>query len=1794
MIEEHKIWFEKLAKKRKTFAELSQDPDYKGMWEVLIKGIYSEDAHFIYELLQNAEDANATCVKFILKEEGLFFIHNGTILFSVTDIDNLNENGHINAITALGRTGKKVSETIGKFGIGFKAVFQYTKNPQIFDPNFKFKIYNYIVPELLKFSNNDVDYDNSTETLFYFPFIGENEETDNKKVKSRKEAYNDILKKLKSLDKPTLFLSNIREINWQIDFENNSYKKVITETQYKDNIKVDKVILSPEKMEYLILTRSENESIFGINLNYSYSVGFKIEDKTLKAMDNPYAFCFFPTKQKTNINFLIHAPFLLNSNRESIPERQNLKIKNDSGIEETVKENFNEILIKQLANLAADSLLILKDLKLINDNIVEIIPYKKPEDDFFAPFYYAIKEKFENEELLPTKDGSYAKKENAYWASVSKLPDLFTNEHLSEILQDYKNSKWVFVSKGRDEVMRVDKELADYIESITKTWLNEKDLLTGWSYTDGKKQNGINSKFIEKQNDEWLFLFYKWISETEGRKNLIIDRPFFINENRKAVPAYSENNKVKLYLPENGAEGYQTLNSILFNKTNEILLQAENLKDKSKKQNTTEKTSLAVQFYEKFGIREHTVADEIEGAIEEMRNKKCNPELFLRKAFKYYSKECPQDKIDAFILKIRDLPFIPYYNANHRLGMECGTKLFYPTPQLKELYEQNRDTKFVNIERLINDFLISDIRVLDDFLKKIGVKDKDPDLKDRIYEIIIPRFQDHLPIDAKKSFITLLQYYRECNNEVVDQFIEDIKKLPILLYKNDQDNITYRGIANDLYFPNPDLKEYFQSKPDTKFVDLENYFSFITAESERKKLKEFLFKLGVHQLPLILRQTIPYTKASEIEDIDGQHLIIIKKIQPIFDKFIDGCPEILKEIIKKKNFKKSILLWDIICRLNNMHENLEEKLKGKHWLYNEEYQYFETTILKILKTEKWIVNKNEQFVSPNEISINELHQDYNLNFNNLYKIETLLGFKASKILTKEQIIGAMFESEEEAKEAKIALIEKRAMQTVFPTKPPFGISQPDGGSQTKPDNNFKKVGEIEYQKQNKNSTFQRTIENLNDLHKEFSPKPTPNKNKEPHKSEIKFDEDEEFAKGIEDLKKNLEIKKSRADLAENINKSTKYSYDWFKAYLMLLATYGEKQDNQKQKSISFQEIKPYKTDNKYFLLSGANSYISSEIENAEEFKVSLVFGEDKKENIIVEGVSKRGQDLLIYCREPMPNNIISRLSNIFKVEINFTPVINLLYRLNKAFTNVEYIDPWQDIQKDMPSLEFIYGPPGTGKTTTLCKKIATFLYSNKDAKILVLTPTNKAADVICKKLKDLYSDISVLRLSSPTDPELEVTLYRDVLDYDDIKYINVVASTIHRLPYFEIKGKGLLFQYEWDYVIFDESSMAGLHYITFALMALYKSNPKSTFLIAGDPKQIPPIFEIDDKDLENFDFQDENIYKMINLESFNPDEQNIREIDTIKNLKIQYRSVEYIGQLFSELSYSALLKHKRKIGDSKPLPEEIKKIISSNVTFIDIPLDDDNSLYKVSKLFYSSYQIYCAILVAEIVKYFDAVNNGENWTIGLITPYKAQAVMINKLVTSYGISENVKVYSDTVHGFQGDECDIIFFICNPNNYYYTDHEKSLLSKEYIYNVAISRAKDYLVILHPFSIIRNNKFINKIDISYRKNFGNAQILKSIEIETLIFNDAKYIEKNSYISGHDSVNVFGLSEMKYFIKANDTTIDIQIRDLQKDKTQNKLKDEINLLQIEVPIVEVPKKRNHFINKQFEKNRKNKRRG
>jgi hypothetical protein len=640
-------------------------------------------------------------------------------------------------------------------------------------------------------------------------------------------------------------------------------------------------------------------------------------------------------------------------------------------------------------------------------------------------------------------------------------------------------------------------------------------------------------------------------------------------------------------------------------------------------------------------------------------------------------------------------------------------------------------------------------------------------------------------------------------------------------------------------------------------------------------------------------------------------------------------------------------------------------------------------------------------------------------------------------------------------------------------------------------------------------------------------------------------------------KRNIEDR--RNEIIEEIKNEDKYSYNWFIKYLEYLQSFDQIVETTSQRSISFQKIEAYEVNglssSRYFMIKGASSVIPANIEIFEDFSISLIFSDNSREEIIVEGVNKRGQDLLIYIPQGLDPNIILKFVKVVSIKINFSPVLNLIKRLFTSFKNEDVIEPWDDIQLSLPPIHFIYGPPGTGKTTTLCTILEDAYLKNPNLKALVLTPTNKAGDVLAKRILTGHSSNAVIKIGNATDPDLEYLqedVYQARLDDIHLDSSNVIISTIHRLPYYRISSEQnsafTLYSdgIKWDYILFDEASMISLPYLVFALQSLKLKNPDAKIIIAGDPKQIPPVIDTTDKHLDKLEVADENIYKVFGIYSFDAKNQVLRKGDSIENLSVQYRSVETIGRLFSTFSYSNLLKHNRDLINRpiKILPDEFIHELKEPVTLIDFPINSDNSVLTPKKLLYSSYHIYAGILVAEILKHLDKTNVDQNkYTIGVVSPYKAQALLMNKLITSFSISNKLTIHCDTVHGFQGDECDIIIFVVNPNNTYYTAHVNSLLSKEYIYNVAISRAKDHLWILNPYSDISNPRM--DIMKSILNRFKPTQLVSYKVIEKYIFDKSDFIESNSYVTGHDSINVFGQIDMKYFIKAGDTAIDIQLR-------------------------------------------------
>ena len=183
--------FEELAARRQAYVDAARDNGFEEGLRSLLADLYPDNAHFIYELLQNAEDAGAREVTFHLRHDGLRVEHDGPDMFDLADIDS---------ITGIGQSTKADDVTsIGKFGVGFKAVFAYTQSPEVHSGEHSFAIKDLFVPTTVTPAGRP------GVTTFWFPF--------DRAEKPPAQAAEEVAKALKEISRSTLlFLDHIRFI----------------------------------------------------------------------------------------------------------------------------------------------------------------------------------------------------------------------------------------------------------------------------------------------------------------------------------------------------------------------------------------------------------------------------------------------------------------------------------------------------------------------------------------------------------------------------------------------------------------------------------------------------------------------------------------------------------------------------------------------------------------------------------------------------------------------------------------------------------------------------------------------------------------------------------------------------------------------------------------------------------------------------------------------------------------------------------------------------------------------------------------------------------------------------------------------------------------------------------------------------------------------------------------------------------------------------------------------------------------------------------------------------------------------------------------------------------------------------------------------------------------------------------------------------------------------------------------------------------------------------------------------
>ena len=498
--------FEELHNSRLQDFKTLNKKSYRGVWGSIIDK-YPESAHFVYELLQNADDSEATEATFTLKDDLLLFKHNGSKHFDITS-ETAKKVGDINSITGIGDSSKiDTQNKIGKFGVGFKAVFQYSEIPEIYDDTFKFKIEDYIVPTLL---DHDYPGRKEGETLFVL------------RLKNSEKSYSDISARLRNLQSPILFLRSLQRVTWNICDSHSGtsqaeYSKKLNESfDYATKngpVKVEHYRINEHLQSNDIFLFSQNVPITDESGNASthlISIGFyyDAENKALITNKIQNIFCFFPTKETFKTCFVAHAPFYLTDNR------QNLKPSNQ----------VNTSLLGLLAELAARAVVWLRDygiknkIELINENITEIIPsytnhsYGWIDDEFEEPIRKAFYKVLQKEPLLLSRNGRYLSVSEAFIGSPRELVDLLTQEQLAFL------NKAKFQSNQANNALIVensDSSGVDFLKwELSQNIAKNNGCIGGHdikNYSSASFAKDITSAFMSSQNKAWVIKLYNFL-----------------------------------------------------------------------------------------------------------------------------------------------------------------------------------------------------------------------------------------------------------------------------------------------------------------------------------------------------------------------------------------------------------------------------------------------------------------------------------------------------------------------------------------------------------------------------------------------------------------------------------------------------------------------------------------------------------------------------------------------------------------------------------------------------------------------------------------------------------------------------------------------------------------------------------------------------------------------------------------------------------------------------------------------------------------------------------------------------------------------------------------------------------------------------------------------------------------------------------------------------------------------------------------------------------------------------------
>lgn len=478
--------------------QVLQHQDKDGMLRRALERIiqlYTDKAHFVYELLQNAEDAGASKIKFEQYGNRLVVLHDGHP-FSMENLQGLCDIGKSDKTDDLNQ--------IGEFGVGFKSVFGICETVCLYSHPSQKDLeagYQQFAVEIKDFTHpvdiDDQEVDAGYTTKFVFPYSVGFTFSGFTTV----EKLNEVLsKRLQNLGITTLlFMKNLQSIDYKIDLPKlkTSGSYLLDKVTVNDHCSLVSAIgetgtkKENEEISYLVFSRTVTGIQAGRTIDIAFAV--TVDEKgeyTFTPSKSPYISVYFPTETESKLKFIVQGPYRTTPNRSSVPADD--------------KDNIN--LAEQTAALLRDSVIEMRDSGKLNFSFLNILPIDS-EVFFSAPLFGCMFSETEDmmteEALLLCKDGTYASADSVKIARGSELAEVLSEELLTELLDDGTKYHWLptFLTE-------TNKTLYEFLTDVLDIEVIRPENL----------RNAFNNNraFLPRRDDDWLVKFYNMYDSVGG------------------------------------------------------------------------------------------------------------------------------------------------------------------------------------------------------------------------------------------------------------------------------------------------------------------------------------------------------------------------------------------------------------------------------------------------------------------------------------------------------------------------------------------------------------------------------------------------------------------------------------------------------------------------------------------------------------------------------------------------------------------------------------------------------------------------------------------------------------------------------------------------------------------------------------------------------------------------------------------------------------------------------------------------------------------------------------------------------------------------------------------------------------------------------------------------------------------------------------------------------------------------------------------------------------------------------